>query len=159
MSKGEGVAIYVKSKFSTSGILSITKAKHFELLAVKVNVYSAFRKYSDPLTFFTFGYVTALFRNGLNHFPPSSIYTQYPIMTKLEMFWGNTEILHLHKYSDPLLSILLKCLWQRLQPEVFLDITLQTWHTCIWGVSSILLCISSQGLSAWMGSSQLFSVL
>ena len=29
------------------------------------------------------------------------------------------EISHLHKYSDPLLSTLLKHLWQRLQPQVF----------------------------------------
>ena len=37
----------------------------------------------------------------------------------------------------------------------------QAWHTCIWGVSPILLCRSSQGLSGWMGSvaAQLFSGL
>ena len=29
---------------------------------------------------------------------------------------------------------------------------LQAWHTCIWGVSPILLCRSSQALSGWMGS-------
>ena len=46
-----------------------------------------------------------------------------------------TEISHLHKYSDPLLSTLLKRLWQRLQPPVFLAMTLPAWHTCIWGVS------------------------
>jgi hypothetical protein len=35
------------------------------------------------------------------------------------------------------------------------------WHTCIWGVSPILLCRSSQALSGWMGSiaAQLFSGL
>jgi hypothetical protein len=49
---------------------------------------------------------------------------------------------HLHKYSDPFLSTLLKHLWQRLQPRVFLGLTLQAWHTCIWGVSPILLCKS-----------------
>ena len=47
-------------------------------------------------------------------------------------------------YSDPLLSALLKHLWQRLQPRVFLGMTLQAWLTCIWGVSPILLCRSSQ---------------
>ena len=41
-----------------------------------------------------------------------------------------TEILHLRKYSDPLLSTLLKHLWQRLQPRVFLGMTLQAWQTC-----------------------------
>ena len=30
--------------------------------------------------------------------------------------------------------------------------TLQAWHTCIWRVSSILLCRSSQALSGWMVS-------
>ena len=39
--------------------------------------------------------------------------------------------------------------------------TLQAWHTCIWGVSPILLCRSSQPLSGWMWSvtAQLFSGL
>ena len=62
------------------------------------------------------------------------------------------EILYLHKYSDPLLSTLLKHLWQRLQHRVFLG---------IWGVSPILLCRSSQALSGWRGRvpAQLFSGL
>ena len=47
-----------------------------------------------------------------------------------------TAILHLHKYSDPLLSTLLKHLWQRLQTRVFLGMTLQAGHTGICGVSS-----------------------
>ena len=70
-----------------------------------------------------------------------------------------SEILHLHKFSDPLLSILLKHLWQRLQPRVFLGMMLQAWHTCIWGVPPILLCRSCQALSGWMRSvaAQLFS--
>ena len=71
-----------------------------------------------------------------------------------------TEISYLNKYSDPLLpSTLLKHLWQRLQPQVFLGMTLQAWHTCIWGVSPILLYRSSQTLSDWMGNiaAQLFS--
>ena len=76
-------------------------------------------------------------------FLPSSIYTQYPHnLLKIK-----TEITHLHKYSDPLLSTLLKHLWQRLKPQVFVGMTLQAWHTCIWGVSPILLCRSSHALS------------
>ena len=55
-------------------------------------------------------------------------------------------------YLDPLLSTFVKHLWQWLQPRVFLGRTLQAWHTCIWGVSPILLCRSSQSLSGWMGS-------
>ena len=55
-----------------------------------------------------------------------------------------TKILYLHNYSDPLLSTLLKHLWQRLQPWVFLGMRLQAWHICVWGVSPILLCRSSQ---------------
>ena len=37
--------------------------------------------------------------------------------------------------------------------------TLQSWHTCVWGVSPILLCRSSQALSGHIGSvaAQLFS--
>ena len=71
------------------------------------------------------------------------------------------QISHLHKYSDPLLSTLLKHLWQRLQPQVFLDMTLQAWHTCMWGVYPILLCKTSQALSGWIGSvaAQLFTSL
>ena len=72
-----------------------------------------------------------------------------------------TEILHLHKYSDPLLSTLLKHLWQWLQPRVFFGMMLQAWHTCISGVSPVLLCRSSQALSGWTWSvaAQLFSGL
>ena len=36
----------------------------------------------------------------------------------------------------------MKNLWQRLQPQVFLSMMLQSWHTCICGVSHILLCRS-----------------
>ena len=42
-------------------------------------------------------------------------------------------------YSHPLLSTLLKHLWQRLQTWVFLGMALQAWPTCIWGVSPIVL--------------------
>lgn len=38
MGKGGGVAIYVKSKFVSSVTLSITRAKQFEVLAIKVGV-------------------------------------------------------------------------------------------------------------------------
>lgn len=66
----------------------------------------------------------------------------------------------MHKYSDPLLTTLLKHLWQWLQPQVFLGMMLQAWHICIWGVSPILLCRFSQALSGWIGSvaAQLFSL-
>ena len=70
-----------------------------------------------------------------------------------------TEIWHLHLYLEPLRSTLLKHLWQRLQPWVFLGLTLQVWHTYNCGVSPNLLYRSSQALSGWMGSvaAQLFS--
>ena len=78
-------------------------------------------------------------------FPPSSIYTQYPIMTKQKQVFTK-ELSHLHKYSYPLLSTLLKHLWQRLQPRVFLGMTQHVWHTFICGVSPIILCRSSQAV-------------
>ena len=73
----------------------------------------------------------------------------------------NGPLFPLKKYSDPLLSTLLKQLWQWLQPQIFLGMTLQAWHTCICGVSPILLRRSSQPLSGWMRSiaAQLFSGL
>jgi hypothetical protein len=42
-----------------------------------------------------------------------------------------------------------------------INMTLQAWHTCNWGVSPILPCRSSQALSGWIGSiaAQLFSSL
>ena len=36
--------------------------------------------------------------------------------------------------------------------SLFLGRKLQAWHTCIWEVSPIPLCRSSQALSGWMGS-------
>ena len=53
----------------------------------------------------------------------------------------------------------MKHLWQRLQPQAFLGVTLQTWHTCIWVLSPIIHCRSSQTLSGWMGivAAQIFS--
>ena len=56
--------------------------------------------------------------------------SQYPIMTKWKQVF-RIEILHLQKYSDPLLSTLLKHLWKWLQPRVFSGMTLQAWHTCV----------------------------
>ena len=61
-------------------------------------------------------------------------------MTKKKQFFRffckcmkvKTEILYLHKYSDPLLSTLLNNLWQWLQPQVFFGMMLQAWHPCIW---------------------------
>ena len=87
---------------------------------------------------------------------------QKQVLTFLQIYYKlKTEISHLHKYSDLLLSTLLKHLWQRLYPKVFLGMTLQAWHTCIWRVSPILLCRSSQALSGWIWSlaAQLFSRL
>ena len=65
------------------------------------------------------------------------------------------------KYSDPLLSTSLKHLWQKLQPQVFLGMTLQAWHNYIWDVSLIPLCRSTRALSGWIRSiaAQLFSGL
>ena len=57
-----------------------------------------------------------------------------------------------HKYSQPLLNTLLKLLWQQLQPQVFLSMILQAWHTYFGAVSPILLCRTSQAPSGWMGS-------
>ena len=75
-----------------------------------------------PLDFFhiLLGYSIILKYNTL--FFPSSIYTQYPIMTKQKQVFRNVckFISHLHNNSDPLLSTLWKHLWQRLQPWVFL---------------------------------------
>ena len=56
------------------------------------------------------------------------------------------------KYSDPLLSTLLKHLWQPLQHQLFLGMTLQAWHTGIWRVYPILLCRSSQALQVGWGA-------
>ncbi len=57
-----------------------------------------------------------------------------------------------HMYSQPLLNTLLKHLWHRLQPQVFLSMMLQAWPTYFWAVSPILLCRTSQAPSGWMGS-------
>ena len=59
------------------------------------------------------------------------------------------KLSHLHKYSDPLLSTLLKHLWQRLQPGVFLGMTLHTIlaHLYLWRFSHSFLQILSN--SVW----------
>ena len=49
-------------------------------------------------------------------------------------------------YSQPLLNTLLKHLWHQLQPNIFLSMLLQAWHT------PILLCRTSQSPLGWMGS-------
>ena len=68
----------VNSKLSimvtTSLCFSIT------VMAVKI-IYIVYLENSQT-PFSTSRYITALFYNGLHHFPPSTIYTQYSIMTK-----------------------------------------------------------------------------
>ena len=116
------------------------------LVSSLVNI-QCIRKVFRPLQFFHILLRYSLILNGLKQLESSSICTQYPIMTKQKQVFrhfctfdkkSKTEISHLHKYSDPLLNTLLKHLWQRLHPWVFLGMTLQAWHTCIWGVSPIL---------------------
>ena len=71
-------------------------------------LYSTFRKYSDPFTFFTF-FVTALCWNCANIFSFINLHSiHHDAKAKnrffLQMYWkGKAEILHGHKYSDPLL--------------------------------------------------------
>ena len=43
-------------------------------------------------------------------------------------------------------------LWQQLQPQVFLHMMPQAWHTYLWAVLPIPLCSTSQAPSGWMGS-------
>ena len=45
----------------------------------------------------------------------------------------------------------------QLQPQVFLSMMLQAWHTYFWAVFPILLCRTSQAPSGQMGSAQPFS--
>ena len=59
---------------------------------------------------------------------------------------------HVHKYSQPLLNTLLMHLWQQLQPQVFLNMMPQAWHTHLWAILPIPLCSTSQAQSGWMGS-------
>ncbi len=121
-------------------------------------MYSAFRKYSDPLHFFL---CCSLLLQLFKFIFSPLIYTPYLIMKKWKQKFRNvckfikkkkTEISHLHKFSDPLLSTWLKHLWQQLQPWDFLGMMQQALHTWIGGFSAILLCISSQARSGWMGT-------
>ena len=54
---------------------------------------------------------------------------------------------HLHKYSDPLLSTLLKHLRHRLQPRVLLGMMLQAWHLYLGSFSHSSLQILSSSVS------------
>jgi hypothetical protein len=54
----------------------------FSEICCTLLVYSAFGMYSNPLTFSTFCYATALIYDGIIIIFASSIYKQYPIMTK-----------------------------------------------------------------------------
>ena len=87
------------------------------------------------------------------YFP--SIYTQYPIMTKEKhyLFFYISVKYHISIRIQTLYSVVFL---KRLQPWVFLGMTLQAWYD-----PPNLLCRSSQTLSGWMGSvaAQLFSGL
>lgn len=63
-----------------------------------------------------------------------------------------TKKSHVPKHSQPLLNTLLMHLWQQLQPQVFLNMMPQPWHTYLWAVSHIPLCSTSQPPSGWRGS-------
>jgi hypothetical protein len=99
-------------------------------------------------------------------FPPLNLHA---IMTLQKLFFRNfckcikneKRNYYIYISIQTLYFTLLKHLWQQLQTLVFLGMMLQTWHTCIWGVSTITFCRSSQALSGWMGSvtAQLFSGL
>jgi hypothetical protein len=49
--------------------------------------------------------------------------------------YGGKYTFFYFRYSDRLISTLLKDLWPNLQPCVFLGMTIQAWHTCICVVS------------------------
>ena len=70
------------------------------------------------------------------------------------------EISHLNKYSDPLLSTLLKRRWQRLQPLI-LGYDANKHGTPVFGEILPFFTADPQALSGWMGSiaAQLFSGL
>jgi len=60
-----------------------------------------------------------------------------------------------------LLSTFFDHLWHQLQPQVFLSLMLQAWHTYFQAVSPTIVCKTSQAPSGWMGSvrAQTFSDL
>jgi hypothetical protein len=112
--------------------LSIKKRSKVQRAICTMLIYSAFGKYSDPLTFSTFCYIAALF-----YFSPLiNLHTiPHNYKAETEMYISIQTIYSVLCWST---------FWQRLQSRVFLDITLQAWHTCIWGLFPILLCRSSQ---------------
>ena len=55
-------------------------------------------------------------------------------------------------------SILLVHLWQQLQPQVFLNMMSQAWHTYLWAVLPIPLCSTSSSITAIFRSLQRFSI-
>ena len=65
-------------------------------------------------------------------------------------FIKNKKKSHVHNYSQPLLNTLLMHLWHQLQPQVFLNMMPQAWHTYLWAVLPITLCSTSQAPSSWM---------
>lgn len=54
--------------------------------------YSAFRKYSSSLNFFTFCFVAVMLKSLKLFFSPSSVDTQYAIMTKWRLNFRNVCI-------------------------------------------------------------------
>ena len=90
-------------------------------------------------------------------------------MTKQKLFFRNVYKFmtknklkyHIKISIQTLYSVLCWSTFGSDYSRVFLGMMPQAWHTCIWGVSPILLCRSSQALSGWMGSvaAQLFSGL
>ena len=109
-----------------------------------------------PLEFFHVLLHYSLFLKCIQSLSPSSVYTQYPIMTKQKQVFRNfckciqNKKFKYHIYINVFRSFtqyFVEALFsQRLQPQVFLGMTLQAWHNCIWGVSPTLLCRSSQVL-------------
>jgi hypothetical protein len=83
------------------------------------------RPYSkiDQIVFFTLINIHTIHHNDK---AKTGFYTFLLIFLKIK-----TEISHSQKYSDPLLSTLLKNLWQQLQTRVVLGMILQAFHTCI----------------------------
>ena len=67
-------------------------------------------------------------------------------------FYFSAKKSHVHKYSQPLLNTLFMHLLQQLQPQVFLNMMAQAWHTYLWAVLPIPLYSTSQAPSGWMGS-------
>ena len=58
----------------------------------------------------------------------------------------------INKCSTSWVNTLEKCLWQWLQLQIFLSMSVSALHIRIWGFSPILLFRFAQTLSCWMGS-------